>query len=76
MAWERAQHPALCEGQDRRAILTDCGEEHDDEADEHGDVISYPEMGEKRQDLTGGCSFPGGDLALLPSLTPHISEGL
>lgn len=74
MAGERAQHPALCEGQ--TTILTDCGEEHDDEADEHGDVVSYPGMGEKRQDLTGGCSFPGGDQPLLPSLTPHISEGL
>lgn len=61
---------------ERRAILTDCGEEHDDEADEHGDVVSYPGTGEKRQDLTEDCSSPGGDLALLPSLATHISEGL
>lgn len=34
-----------------RAILTDCGEEHDGEPNEHGDVVSDPGMGTKRPQL-------------------------
>lgn len=36
---------------ERRTILTDCGDEHDDEPDEHGDVVSYPGTGDKRHRL-------------------------
>lgn len=34
-----------------RAILTDCGEEHDGEPNEHGDVVSDPGTGTKRPQL-------------------------
>lgn len=58
----------------RRAILTDCGDEHDGESDEHGDVVSYPGKGKKRHDLREDSSFQLVIWSCCPAFT-HGSLG-